>query len=235
MIILDIDYLVNTNINVLITIKLKFAKSYGMLIIERNKCMIFVCDLDDTICETDKFSENYIAKFIKENNLPYKKIANNVRFAERNFDWDKETALEWYKKYGDQMMLEFPCKKDAILFLNQIHNLGHKIIIATARATDWHTDPEGITMSWLVKNNIPFDKVYIGRYDKEKICEEENADVFIDDDLGIAERVANYFNKSSKAKKVFLMTSDYNKNIEEPKGVIRVKNFDEIKVVLNYK
>lgn len=194
--------------------------------------MIFVFDLDDTICETDKYSENYIYEFIKKNNLPYKKIANNVRFAERNFDWDKETARAWYKKYGDQMMLEFPCKKNAAEFLRKIHSLGHKIVIATARATDWHTDPEGITLKWLSNNKIPFDNIYIGRFDKEKICEDENADVFVDDDLEITKNVANYFGTIKSDKKAYLMTSDFNKVYKVPEGVVRIKDFDELQNIL---
>ena len=79
--------------------------------------MIFVFDLDDTICETDLYSEKYIKKFIKENNLPYKQVAKNVRFAESKFDWNMDAALKWYKKYGDDMMAEFPCKKNAVKFL----------------------------------------------------------------------------------------------------------------------
>ncbi len=108
--------------------------------------MIFVFDLDDTICDTDGYSEKYIREFITKYNLPYKQIATNVRFAERKFDWDTKTALEWYKEFGDQMMAEFPCKKNAVEFLQAIHNAGHKIVIATDRATDWHTNPKEITL-----------------------------------------------------------------------------------------
>ena len=37
--------------------------------------MIFVFDLDDTLCDTDLYSEYYIKEYIKKNNLPYKQIA----------------------------------------------------------------------------------------------------------------------------------------------------------------
>ena len=189
--------------------------------------MVIVFDLDDTVVDTDGYSEKYILNFIKENNLPYKMISKVARFAEKKFDWDNETALKWYKEYGDQMMLEFPLKDGAKEIINELYDLGHTIVIATARATDWHTDPEVITKKWLENNGLKYSKLYIGRIDKEKICEEENADVFIDDDIKITGRVAEYFRKTGG--KACLFNTDYNKELDVSEGVIRVNSFKEFK------
>lgn len=188
--------------------------------------MVFVFDLDDTICDTDMFSEFYIRKFFVDNNLPYKQIAQNVRFAEAKFDWTKETALKWYKTYGDKMMLHFPAKKNAINMINNLHKNGHKIVIATARSTDWHTEPKAVTLEWLEREKVAYDKIYIGRIDKEKICEEENADFFLDDDLKITQRVGEYF-AGKTGKHSLLFTTDYNKNFPAPSGVERILDFDD--------
>jgi len=191
--------------------------------------MIFVFDLDDTICETDSYSEQYIYNFIKKNNLPYKQIAKDTRFAEAKFNWNKDTALNWYKEFGDQMMLEFPCKPNSIKIINNLYEEGHKIIFATARANEWHTDPEGITKARLENNKIKYHKLYIGRIDKEAICEEENADIFIDDDIKITQKVADYFKTlNSSNKKSFLMNTSYNKNLEISNDVTRIMNFDDL-------
>ena len=187
--------------------------------------MKFVFDLDDTICATDAYSEKYIAKFIKTHKLPINKVSTSARFAEKKFDWDYATANAWYKKYGDEMMFNFPCNKGAKKFLDKVHKAGHTIIIATARANDWHTDPETITKMWLKKMGIKYDKMYIGRVDKEAICAEEDADFFIDDDLEITKRVALEF--SGKQKTCFLMTTDYNANLTSSEGVVRVLNFKD--------
>jgi uncharacterized protein YdaT len=188
--------------------------------------MIFVFDLDDTVCDTDYYSEKYILGFFKENNMPYKQIAKDTRFAEAKFDWDKETALSWYLNYGDKMMSEFPCKDNAIRFINKLYDEGHTIVIATARANDWHKEPEAVTKKWLVDNNLKYHKLYIGRIDKEKICEEENADVFIDDDIKITKRVAEYFENKKKGQ-CYLMSTGYNKSLEIDDRVIRVKDFND--------
>jgi len=188
--------------------------------------MNFVFDLDDTICETDEFSEYYINNFIKENSLPIKQIATITRYAESKFDWDDDTALSWYKKFGDEMMLNFPCKTNSIELINNLYDAGHQIIIATARHTDWHTNPVEITKQWLENNNIKYNKIYLGRIDKEKICEETNADIFVDDDIKMTENVNKHYNNPNK--KVFLMTTLFNKNLESTEGIIRIDNFAQL-------
>lgn len=189
--------------------------------------MIFVFDLDDTICKTDEYSEFYIQNFFAKHNLPYKQITKVVRFAEKKFDWDRETANKWYKKYGDQMMLEFPCKENAVKTINALFDQGHKIIIATARADDWHTNPEEITHQWIKKVGLKVSKVYVGRVDKERICEYENADIFVDDDINITSKVSEYF-QGKPGKHAFLMNSDYNQTQETPKNVTRVFDFSSL-------
>ncbi len=189
--------------------------------------MTFVFDLDDTISETDKYSERYILKFFKTHNLPYKLISKKARFAEQKFNWNMDTALNWYKQYGDEMMLHFPAKKNAVKVINTLHDNGHKIIIATARATDWHIEPEKITKCWLSKVGLKYDKLYVGRIDKEKICEEENADIFVDDDIKITTRVAEHFANFDN-KQAYLFTSKFNKNLLTPQGVKRIKSFKEL-------
>ena len=194
---------------------------------KRNSAIIFVFDLDDTIVDTDSYSEKYILNYIKENNLPYKKISDVARFAEKKFSWDKETALKWYKEYGDQMMLEFPLRENAKEVVNGLYDQGHTIIISTARSTDWHSDPVGITKKWLEINELKYHKLYIGRSDKENVCKLENADVFLDDDFNIASRVGNYFSSSNKSKMSCLFTTKFNASSEVDKNVIRIKNFND--------
>lgn len=190
--------------------------------------MIFVIDLDDTVCDTNAYSEEYIKDFIEKHKWPVKFVDTISRFAEGKFDWDYETALKWYKTYGDEMMLHFPIKNNAVKIINSLFDMGHSIIICTARETDWHSKPKEITMQWIENVGLKYNKIYIGRVDKEKVCEEENADVFIDDDLKIVSRVVDYFKSTSQNKQAFLSTTDYNQNLETPKGAIRVDNFKEM-------
>ena len=189
--------------------------------------MVFVFDLDDTICDSDGYSECYIKEFIKQKNLPIKQIAKDVRYAEMKFSWSEIEARAWYYQYGDQMMLEFPCKKNTVEIINKLHSLGHKIVIATARDKNWHCQPEEITLQWIENVGLKYDKIYIGREDKENICKIENADVFVDDDLKITARVQSMFDKQGKGI-TYLTNTNYNRHFEEPKKVKRIDDFTEI-------
>ena len=193
--------------------------------------MVFVFDLDDTICDTDGYSEKFIKEFISKHNLPYKQIATNVRFAEMKFDWPHEIALEWYKTFGDEMFLHFPVKRNAVKIINNLFDAGHTIIISTARATDWHTKPQELTLEWLEKVSLKYSKVYVGRKDKEQICKEENADVFVDDDINIVSRVKQTFDAAGKGK-VFLAQTNYNKTLPIPQNIQTISNFEDLLQVL---
>ena len=188
--------------------------------------MVFVFDLDDTVCDTDGYSEEFILKFFNEHNLPYKKIKDISRFADGKFDWTEEQALEWYKSYGDKMMREFPDKYNAVSVINKLYDAGHTIVIATARANDWHTDPEGNTLYWLQSKGLKYHKLYMGRVDKEEICLTERADVFIDDDISLTQKVVN--REGNENMKVFLSSTPYNKTVSAPQGVIRVESISEM-------
>lgn len=196
--------------------------------------MVFVFDLDDTICDTDKYSEYYINKFIKEHNLPVNQITTVSRFAEGKFDWTEEEALKWYKQYGDDMLLLFPIKGNAVNVINRLYDLGHKIVIATARTTDWHTNPEPLTLQWLKKIGLKYHNIYMGRQDKEKVCEMENADIFVDDDIKIISNVNNFFKSNNKGK-VFLSSTPYNQTLDIPNNITTIHNFDELLKHLNIK
>lgn len=194
--------------------------------------MIFVFDLDDTICDSDGYSEQYIKEFIKQNNLKYKQIAKDVRYAEMKFDWSHQQALTWYKTYGDEMMLNFPCKPKAVETINALHKQGHTIIIATARAEDWHSEPEKITLEWLDKVGLKYDKIYLGRVDKENICDTENADAFVDDDLKITSKVHELFKRKNKGV-AFLTTTNFNKHFSLNDDILRIDSLDEMVKTLN--
>lgn len=190
--------------------------------------MIFVIDVDDTLSDTDEYSEEFISNFFVAHNLPYKLINKNSRYADGKFDWDTDTAIKWYKTYGDDMSLDFPVKPNAVETVNELYDAGHKIIFATARDKTWHNDPEGMTRKWLLKNGFKFHKLYVGREDKEQICLKENADYFIDDDIKICSRVLGY----SKHTTPILTLTNFNRELEKPENLKMVANIAEIKDII---
>lgn len=192
--------------------------------------MIFIFDIDDTVSNTGKYSKEYILNNFKINNITYKVKDINGKYPEEQFDWNYEDANKWYKTYGDDMILSLPCFEGAVETINKLYNAGHEIIFATARSTDWYMKPIETTRRWLKKNNIKYNKLYTGRMDKEKICEIENANVFVDDDLDTCLRVSKYFEGTNN--KVFLMNTCKDKRNDLPKNIIRINSIKEIPDIL---
>ena len=60
--------------------------------------------------------------------------------------------------------------------------LGHKIIIITARSFLFYTDPYKISEEYLKNNNIIYDEI-ICSFDKAGKCKEYNVDILIDDSI----------------------------------------------------
>ena len=188
--------------------------------------MIFVFDIDDTLCKTNEYFEMCIDDYIKKNNLKIKKIEDTSPYIANKYDWNNETAKKWYKQNGDRLLGEIPCKENVVETLKYLHNNGHKIILATARSKDWYQDPELSTLYWLKKNDIVYDKLFIACEGiKEKICEIVNADFFVDDDIKMAKTVLNFFKHNIK---VFLADANHNKGEILPEGITRLNNFSNL-------
>lgn len=138
-------------------------------------------DIDDTLTYLKDIKIQYAKKYIKNNNLSYKLInADSVFFSEM-FDWPIEECDKFWFEESFNMLSSAPARQNASLVLNNLRQNGHKLIIITARSNNWHEDPYKISYDWLVKNNIPFDKLIVGQQNKRQACVEEKIDVFIDD------------------------------------------------------
>lgn len=193
--------------------------------------MIFIFDIDDTVSKTGECGKKYILDFFAEHNLPYKLQKENSKYPNEQFDWSYEEANKWYKEHGDDMILSLPCFEGTVETINKLYNEGHEIIFATARSTDWYCTPVETTRKWLKKNNIKYNKLYTGRMDKEKICEIENANVFVDDDLDTCLRVAKHFEGTNN--KVFLMNTCKDKINTLPSNIMRINSVKDIIEILD--
>ena len=74
-----------------------------------------------------------------------------------------------------------PLREDVVEILNQLKKDGHKIIFITARGYEEYPDPYKLSLDYLKRNGVPFDKLIVNAKDKAKTCLLENIDVFIDD------------------------------------------------------
>ncbi len=74
-----------------------------------------------------------------------------------------------------------PLREDVVEVLQKLKNDGHKIIFISARNFDEYEDPYQLSLEYLERNRVPYDKLIVNARDKAKECLIENIDVFIDD------------------------------------------------------
>lgn len=134
-------------------------------------------DIDDTITETYKTLVNIIAE---KYNLKAEEIL------EKKLDYDElydslPNFHEIRKEVFNKMAPNVPLKESVIEVLTKLKEEGNEIIFITARTTEEYDDPYQISYDYLIKNNVPFDKLYANVLDKGTKCIEENIDIFIDD------------------------------------------------------
>jgi len=97
---------------------------------------------------------------------------------------------------------------------------GHEIVFVTARKCGFE---EKITMEWLKKNNIPYEKtVFAGGASKTFAVREFSLDIFIDD------FVSNALEIAAMSVPVLLLDAPYNQG-KLPQGIKRCYNWEEIR------
>lgn len=148
-------------------------------------------DVDDTITNTYEYLIERIAEHYNLENellrgrcLAYSDFYNNSdEFPDYN-----EFLISNYGKYISNVSI-----KDGVRdSLNKLHNDKHEIYFITARHDDECDDPYKITADYLLKHQIPFDKIIVGANDKGIICKQEQIDLFIDDSIRNCTSVSSY-------------------------------------------
>ena len=144
-------------------------------------------DMDDTICDTWNYLIPYISDYfhININDL---KNSNKVYYEACNC-----TFLEYCNFFRQNSMsyaLNYPLKNNAKEVLKKLKQDGHTIIFITARSTNGYDDPYKVSAEYLIKNEIPFDKLIVNAIKKEEVCVAEGIDLFIDDSVDNCTKVA---------------------------------------------
>ena len=180
-------------------------------------------DIDDTMTETSDYLRPYVAEFfgldlqyLKENNISYSNLPEELR--SRN--------LEFAQTYYDKVIVDTPFKPKVSEYIDKIKELGHEIIIITARDKSLYTDEYETTSKELEKHNIHYDKL-ICDFDKATICKEEKIDLFIDDSIPNCTKV------NEVGIEVLVFNSKINKNIET--ALHRVDSWQEIYDIIRNK
>ena len=152
--------------------------------------MIIGIDIDNTITEVQEQLNNAafeyaikLGKNIKNSENPFEDIKNNGDTYKKKFKFSYNELKYFLKNIQEEIINKAKPRDKAIETINRLRIEGHKIIIITARDSEFHDDPYLLSKNWLDKNNIEYDKLIVNAREKAPICKEEKINLFIDDQL----------------------------------------------------
>ena len=142
-------------------------------------------DIDDTLTNTFDYLLPYVAQYYGASEDELRK--QNISYNTLPEEWNKRQT-EFFKMYFDDIIEHTPFKKDAAWGVEQLHKMGHRIIIITARTDEYYTDVYLTTNNELKNGKIVYDKL-VCSLDKTAVCLEEGVQLLIDDTIINCERV----------------------------------------------
>lgn len=144
-------------------------------------------DIDDTINDLLEikftYMQDYVVNILKrEIHLEKLEIFTNTdkKYLEIMHGLNKYEMNEFLELYYEKMISEVKPKTLAVSTINKLKSDGNKIIIITTRHAIKGIDIYNITETWLNKNGIHFDKLFITD-NKKQVVEQENVEIVIDD------------------------------------------------------
>ena len=178
-------------------------------------------DIDDTISKsiekTEEYAKEYTETILKRDfKINYKEID----FLKR-YNWTIEEDNEFLKEYYKKILQNAELKEDANKVIEILHKT-NKIYIITAR----EDEVKEITLKWLERNNIIYDKIFFKQIDKKDIVKDLEIDVFIDDSF------ENCVSVAKDGTKTFIVDTKINQGLEDD-NISRVYSWNEIYEKIN--
>ncbi len=150
-------------------------------------------DIDETISKThEKVYEEARKYSLNKFNRKYEN-PNEWTLINR-FNWSREEADEFFKENLESILLNLDVIEGASEIINKLYYEGHEIVFITARNYDYK-DPLEVSKKWLEEKGFKYNDIFVDIIDKWKICELENINLFIDDNL---ENCINTSNKNTE-------------------------------------
>ena len=158
-------------------------------------------DIDDTMSDTS----DLINQIIIERNL---NLSNDFDSYSDSFLRDYE---DFIRENIDNVLTNTPIKNNVKEVIDYLKDLGYEIYIITARSHDYSNNIYNITVDYLKKHGIIYDKLVFDCKEKENVCVKENIDIMLDDNVNLMRKLNNTNTKG------VLFSASYNKNYEGDK------------------
>lgn len=138
------------------------------------------------------------------------------------FDWTDEEENSFYNANIENFARKLKPIEDSSYYIKKLKEDKHEIYIITGRNNGEYANPYELTVEWLAKYDIVYDKLILtDAYDehaKTEVCLEYTIDLMIEDNTKISLDLIN------NGIKVFTMNTRYNQN----KTLDRVSEWKEI-------
>lgn len=189
-------------------------------------------DLDDVIADTYPEMMKQSLKF--HNEVLKRQTCEELNICMANGDyywfaralnWSEEDLKLFFQTYYPGFLKLCRVIRDSVDFLNSI-NEKHNIIILSAREKRDYENVEYITIEWLKKNGVKYDKVLIGHKNKFEYLKDNKIDVFVDDNIENCRQAIR-----ANVPWVFVYKTVYNMNISDEDIISLTNLFDITKYV----
>ncbi len=182
-------------------------------------------DINNTITEVQE-ELNFAAyqyaiklgKNIKNAENPFEEITKNGDTYKKKFQFSYDELKYFLKNIQEEITNKAKPRDNAIETIKKLRKEGHKIIIITARDSEFHDDPYLLSKNWLDENKIEYDKLIVNAREKGIVCKNENIDLFIDDQL----------NNCIDVEKEGIQTIRISTNNKECTNITSLKDWKEI-------
>ena len=184
-------------------------------------------DIDNVL---SNFNEVLLTDYINhDKELRNNGIINKDVYIRKMFDWTEDEENQYYKENIERLASLLQPIKDCSKYIKVLREKGYSIYIISGRNNGEYSDPYKMTIEWLEKYNIEYDKLILtnayNSEEKAKVCRENNISIMIDDSTRILTEVDKY------GIKALLMDTPY--NIEKGNNLTRVQNWKKINVILD--
>lgn len=157
-------------------------------------------------------------------------IIHKDEYIRKMFDWNPEYEQEYYNNNIERLATLFTPIEGSSKYLNKLKNNGNEIYIISGRDNGEYSDPHNMTINWLKKYNIPYDKLILTNaykhQEKADICNELGIDVMIDDSINVCSKCCE------NNIECILFETSYNKRENR---FNKLKNWEEIYNYINSK
>ena len=186
-------------------------------------------DIDNVL---SNFNEILLYNYLEhDKELRNNGIINKDVYIRKMFDWTEDEEKNYYKNNIEGIVEELKPIKDCSKYIKKLREQGHLIYIISGRDNGEYSDPYNMTIEWLRKHDIEYDRLILTNAYKHKekadYCVENNIDIMIDDSINVCEKCLE------SNIECILFETPYNINENRFK---KVANWQEIyEYITNYK